>query len=72
MLFSYAKSGAFGGPGSPYSNNESHYGKGVAVPPDSIGSRVSSNISGFTIVQHTSAHKANVSGCRYCGPEITL
>lgn len=72
VLFSYAKSGAFGSSGAAYSSNEGYYGKGVAVPPDSIGSRVSNNISGFTIVQHTSAHKTNVSGCRYCGPESTM
>lgn len=37
------------------------------VPPDTLASRVSSNISGFTLVMHTTSHRNKiVSGCRYC------
>ena len=72
VLFSYAKSGAFSHQAVDYSSNEGYYGKSVSVPSGTLGSRISKNVEGFTMVQHTSQHKSSVGGCRYCGPEIRL
>lgn len=71
VLFSYASSGAFGSSGnSAYSSTQGYYGRGVAVPPDTLGSKLSSNVSGFTITQHTSSHLVSTApGCKYCGSE---
>ena len=72
VLFSYAKSGAFSHQAVDYSSNEGYYGKSISVPSGTLGSRISKNVEGFTMVQHTSQHKSTVGGCRYCGPEIKL
>lgn len=65
VLFSYGTSGAFGSSkgysaSSPYSSSP--------VPSGTLGSKISSNVSGFSLPQHTSSHKSVVQGCRYCGP----
>lgn len=66
LLFSYAKSGAFGN-ASNYSTVSAPVSDAI-VPPDTLGSRVSKNVSGFTMGMHTTQHKnLSVSGCRYCG-----
>lgn len=68
VLFAYASSGAFGG-SSGYSASSNY--SSISVPPDTLGSRVSKNVSGFTLSMHTTEHKEAVNtGCRYCGPEI--
>ncbi len=71
VLFSYATSGAFNyGGNSIYSSTQNYYGRGIAVPPDTLGSKLSNNVSNFTITQHTSSHlMASAPGCKYCGPE---
>jgi DNA-binding Lrp family transcriptional regulator len=65
VLSAYANSGAFSG--SAYGSKSGDY-YGRSVPQGSLGSIVSSNVSGFTIAQHTTQHSQQTSGCRYCGP----
>ncbi len=65
VLSSYGTSGAFGSstgysPSTPYSSTK--------VPPETLGSKISSNVSSFNLSQHTSSHKSITQGCRYCGP----
>ncbi|GEM_PF-5914176 len=66
VLASYASAGAFGG-NFNYSGANTYISG--SVPSATLGSKVSTNVSGFTQVQHTSAHKIITVGCRYCGPE---
>ncbi len=66
VLFSYAKSGAFNNPSSGYSSGGSTY-RGAQVPAGTLGSRISKNVAGYTLNQHTSAHKSTTKGCKYCG-----
>ncbi len=69
VLNAYANFGAFGALSSPYSSNPSF--SSTSVPPDSLGSKISGNVSGFTLAMHTASHKeVSDTGCRYCGPEI--
>ncbi len=70
VLSAYASQGAFGS-SSGYSPASSY--SSIPVPPGTLGSRISSNTSAFTLPMHTSQHKTvNTPGCRYCGPEIKL
>ncbi|HLC58725.1 MAG TPA: winged helix-turn-helix domain-containing protein [Candidatus Nanoarchaeia archaeon] len=66
VLNSYAASGAFGG----YSNNAPqkgwYGGSATPVPPSTLGSKISSNVSNFSLSMHTSQHKAVTAGCSYC------
>lgn len=64
VLFSYASTGAFGSD-TGYSASKQY--NVTQVPPSTLGSKVSSNVSGFSLPQHTSSHKSVVQGCRYCG-----
>ncbi|MBS3152554.1 winged helix-turn-helix transcriptional regulator [Candidatus Woesearchaeota archaeon] len=68
VLSAYANSGAFGT--SAYSSNY-NTSSNTPVPAGTLGSRISRNVSGFTLAMHTASHKdVTNSGCRYCGPEI--
>ena len=67
VLFFYANAGAFGS--SAYSS--SSYSS-TPVPPQSLGSRISSNVGSYSLAMHTSSHKSSISGCKYCGPEIRI
>ncbi len=64
-LFSYGASGAFG-PTSNYSASTPY--SSTKVPPETLGSRISRNVSSFNLAQHTSSHKSITQGCRYCEP----
>ncbi len=68
VLSSYAASGAFSNTGYSTATAPST----TQVPPGNLASRVSSNVSGFSMTQHTSTHTNIVSGCRYCGPPPSL
>lgn len=66
VLTQYAASGAFG---NFYSQSQSSPRSSTQVPPSTLGSRISSNISGYNLSEHTSNHlSSSVSGCKYCGP----
>ena len=69
MLAFYAQSGAFGA--SPYSGIGNT--RNTAVPPDTLGSRISGNVSAFTLRDHTTSHASNsVDGCKYFGPNAKV
>lgn len=63
VLFSYAESGAFS---SGYGSSSNTYSR-TPVPSGTLGSRISGNVSSFTLSQHTTSHQKVTSGCRYCG-----
>ncbi|MBS3168685.1 winged helix-turn-helix transcriptional regulator [Candidatus Woesearchaeota archaeon] len=69
VLGSYAASGAFGGYSKQQTPTGGWYGSSGAppVPPATLGSKVSDNISNFTLGTHTSQHKnSTMAGCQYC------
>ena len=71
VLTQYAASGALGS--FSYASSQANYNQTQLVPPATLGSKVSGNISGFTLGDHTSTHVNNITpGCRYCGPEIKI
>lgn len=65
VLSSYGTSGAFGS-STGYSSSAPY--SSTKVPPETLGSKISSNVSSFNLSQHTSSHKSITQGCRYCGP----
>ncbi len=63
LLSAYAQSGAFG-TASAY-NSQSVVPP--TVPPETLGARISRNVSGFNFASHSVEHRNNViTGCRYC------
>lgn len=63
VLSAYAQSGAFG-------NVSAYNSKTTApttVPPETLGARISRNVSGFNFASHSVEHRNKViTGCRYC------
>src|SRR3989344_1975002 len=70
VLGNYAATGAFGySNANSFSGGNQHYGSRGAVPPNTLGSRISSNVSRFTLKNHTTEHLSTVQGCNYCAPQ---
>ncbi len=64
VLFAYAQSGAFG---SSVAYNSQPINQPTLVPPETLGARISRNVSGFNFASHSVEHRNKVAtGCRYC------
>ncbi len=64
LLSAYAQQGAFG---SAQVYSTAQPSAPVVVPPNTIGSRISRNISGYNFATHSIEHRERViTGCRYC------
>ncbi len=63
MLSAYAQSGAFGNVSAYNSQTTAP----APVPPETLGARISRNVSGFNFASHSVEHRNKVAtGCRYC------